>query len=646
MVSGSWGKFESERVINGALICDEDILSITLLPSEHGSFASGGRLQARLKDGEQRDFHIKVYSYSAFSSEEAMRDMCHEEARTLEALNGAKGYSPRLHLIGTFTDIEGTRYPALVMDRMKGANLYKAMRSGLISGDSRRLPNDRQTIELGLMIARGIQACNQQGITHRDLWPANVLLRMERGAMSGVTLIDYGNSTESLRSTATAAGRNLRLARQNYGAPEIFGISNRQRRKRNAASVDVWSLGALLYFIRTGCEPMGIDPATGEVVDPALIDRLDSTKLRYLSQIKEQPLDLQACLNENSSPQFPMDTYLHWLIAKCTDPAPIARPSIGDLVDEMELLLSGDGDEEKAGGYAFADGDSTPRAVSFTPSVGTPMVVAATPSVGTATMGDESALAAAEPEEPKKEREPLPRWIPATAAAVAVLALLGVGGYMSTNARNHDVSNAIVSGLQPSYPYSADAAWDPKTLTLTDAAGNLMEDGTDYDVTVEDADAVGTATVTVSGKGDYTGTQKATVEISPAPLDKALVQVDKPQYESTGKAVKPKVTVTLGKQTLKEGRDYTVTYRNNTAAGAAQVLVQGEGNYDGTASGAFVIVEPTPKPTPAAAPAAAKPTYSGSSSGTSGSSGSRKSTPRKPAPKKKPSKSDVDISGL
>ncbi|MCM1236051.1 MAG: BspA family leucine-rich repeat surface protein, partial [Ruminococcus flavefaciens] len=64
----------------------------------------------------------------------------------------------------------------------------------------------------------------------------------------------------------------------------------------------------------------------------------------------------------------------------------------------------------------------------------------------------------------------------------------------------------------------------------------------------------------------------------------------------TGRQVKPEVHVYDGRKRLKEGRDYTVGYRNHTkaadgsAAKAPTVTVKGKGNYSGTETATFTIL--------------------------------------------------------
>jgi hypothetical protein len=66
-----------------------------------------------------------------------------------------------------------------------------------------------------------------------------------------------------------------------------------------------------------------------------------------------------------------------------------------------------------------------------------------------------------------------------------------------------------------------------------------------------------------------------------------------PACDYDGKAQKPKPIIrdaTTG-TVLTEGVDYTLSYRNNTEAGTATVVVKGKGNYTGTTSATFRIVK-------------------------------------------------------
>lgn len=68
-------------------------------------------------------------------------------------------------------------------------------------------------------------------------------------------------------------------------------------------------------------------------------------------------------------------------------------------------------------------------------------------------------------------------------------------------------------------------------------------------------------------------------------ITEGKVQGIKDAYAYNGKAHTPKVKITLHGETLKEGRDYTVSYRNNINTGMATVEIEGINHY----AGAFML---------------------------------------------------------
>ena len=64
-------------------------------------------------------------------------------------------------------------------------------------------------------------------------------------------------------------------------------------------------------------------------------------------------------------------------------------------------------------------------------------------------------------------------------------------------------------------------------------------------------------------------------------LSFARVKMPASTYTCTGKAVRPRLTVTLGGLTLREGADYTVSYANNVQTGNAKATVKGRGVFSG-----------------------------------------------------------------
>lgn len=73
-------------------------------------------------------------------------------------------------------------------------------------------------------------------------------------------------------------------------------------------------------------------------------------------------------------------------------------------------------------------------------------------------------------------------------------------------------------------------------------------------------------------------------------LSNATVTLSETSYEYSGSAYTPTPTVTLNKQTLTKGTDYTVEYSNNIDAGTGIVTITGRGSYSGSTGASFTIV--------------------------------------------------------
>ncbi len=128
------------------------------------------------------------------------------------------------------------------------------------------------------------------------------------------------------------------------------------------------------------------------------------------------------------------------------------------------------------------------------------------------------------------------------------------------------------------------------SVTITAGAKTLtLAEGTDYAISGNKGTAAGTYTMTLTGKGNYTGIRTAAFQIVPKTLTDSMVVVPAGPHYYTGSVITPAVTVKDGIYTLTKDTDYTVTYQNNTNAGTATVTVEGKGNYKGTAGQAFTI---------------------------------------------------------
>ena len=133
-------------------------------------------------------------------------------------------------------------------------------------------------------------------------------------------------------------------------------------------------------------------------------------------------------------------------------------------------------------------------------------------------------------------------------------------------------------------------------LTLTDG-NNVLTEGTHYDVTFTSNVNVGTATATITGKGNYAGSTPRTFTIIPKSIKGVSVTVGD-TYTYTSAPIVPAdadITVMDGSKILVKNTDFTLSVSNNTNAGTATVTVTGKGNYDSATSetGSFTIDQAT-----------------------------------------------------
>ncbi len=123
---------------------------------------------------------------------------------------------------------------------------------------------------------------------------------------------------------------------------------------------------------------------------------------------------------------------------------------------------------------------------------------------------------------------------------------------------------------------------------------SLLVQDVDFTVAYENNINAGTATLVLTGIGNYTGEVRFDYSIAPATITKSNFKVSTAKMYYTGKALKKSIKSTLGTLTT---ANYTVSYKNNTNVGTAQIIITGKANFTGTVKYTFKIVKPTVKRT-------------------------------------------------
>ena len=153
----------------------------------------------------------------------------------------------------------------------------------LVSGDSlaERLARQgtlelKETLRIGMQAAAGLAAAHEQGLVHRDVKPANILL--EKGVERAV-LTDFGLARAADDVTLTRYG--IIAGTPQYMSPE------QARGEALDGRSDLFSLGCVLYEMATGVSPF----------------RADSLVATMRRLVEEQP-QAMASLNPELPPWF------------------------------------------------------------------------------------------------------------------------------------------------------------------------------------------------------------------------------------------------------------------------------------------------------------------------------------------------------
>jgi hypothetical protein len=168
-----------------------------------------------------------------------------------------------------------------------------------------------------------------------------------------------------------------------------------------------------------------------------------------------------------------------------------------------------------------------------------------------------------------------------TNAGIGEVVIEGLGNYTGTIVKAFPIAQANVSSFKiaaiANQSYTGNAIKPGISATFNNIA---LTEGVDYTLAYSSNKELGTATITVTGKGNFTGEKTVTFKIVAANADMYSVSsISAATY--TGSPITPVPTVKFNGTTLTKDVDYTLVYSNNTNAGTATLTVKGKGNYTG-----------------------------------------------------------------
>ncbi|WP_406674688.1 protein kinase [Nonomuraea sp. N2-4H] len=143
-------------------------------------------------------------------------------------------------VVGVFdygiADVDGRRTPYLVMKYLDGEPLHLLLeRRGRISAGA--------TLDLVAQTAEALQAAHDNGVVHRDVKPANLIVKAD----GSVVLTDFGIARAAEGHKLTASG--IVLGTATYCAPE------QAEGAEPSAAMDVYALGVVAYECLAGRPP-------------------------------------------------------------------------------------------------------------------------------------------------------------------------------------------------------------------------------------------------------------------------------------------------------------------------------------------------------------------------------------------------------
>ncbi len=151
------------------------------------------------------------------------------------ALVGQLQHPNVVQILDAVADAES---PYLVMEHVDGVTLRRFCRAD-------RLLPVQQIIEIGFKCAMALGYCFRQGLIHRDVKPANLLVTLDGERITEVKVTDFG----SVFNTATEQTQVYRVGSLAYMSPEQLDGDELDCR------ADIYSLAAVLYHLLAGRPP-------------------------------------------------------------------------------------------------------------------------------------------------------------------------------------------------------------------------------------------------------------------------------------------------------------------------------------------------------------------------------------------------------
>ena len=251
---------------------------------------------------------VKILAPSLANNGPARRRF-EREARAVAAVTNE-------HVVPVFAVDECRGLPFIVMQYIGGGSLDRRI-------DQQGPLSAVEVVRVGMQVATGLAAAHAQGIVHRDVKPANVM--MEAG-VDRAMVTDFGMARVTDEASMTRSGVIS-------GTPQFMSPEQAKGESIDPRS-DLFSLGSLLYTASTGRPPFRADTVYGVIqrvceaeprpireFSPEVPAWLEAFIAKLCAKQKEDRFDsaaevsslLSAELAHMQSPTFVREPERHWL---------------------------------------------------------------------------------------------------------------------------------------------------------------------------------------------------------------------------------------------------------------------------------------------------------------------------------------------
>jgi serine/threonine-protein kinase len=218
---------------------------------------------------------LKFLADSGFK-DKTLRSRLFREAKAAAAID-----HPNVCTVYEVDEIDG--HPFLVMAYIEGQTLEDRIAENIVEIN--------RAVDIARQLADGLDAAHRQGVVHRDLQPANVIISSDK-----VRIIDFGLAQLSAASRITEPGGLLGTG--GYLSPEQVNREVADHRS------DIWSLGVILYEMVTGKRPFA-----GEGRE-AVLHAITHSALEPMNRLRDGvPVELEQivsrCLEKDPARRYP-----------------------------------------------------------------------------------------------------------------------------------------------------------------------------------------------------------------------------------------------------------------------------------------------------------------------------------------------------